>query len=495
MVLNPGAAGDGLRHAFNQNHENDMDQQSRAMPTPTGLNPEEENPEIEDKSFVQCNPNPNLYNTENGNPPVSDTTYVEGGSTREQRDVKRLSDIKLGQNLMYPGGEGTVVARENFMLKIADNDSHVVTTVPVSETYFRDDILSTDGVTAQLWDLMAFQARTAALNKANIKDDVIKAYLYREWHDIPDTVQDILKEVNYFDGNPHGGVEGREPDFSGQNEESRSFRDVTQLRHVTEPYQDKAAPAFKSDVEHNALGGVVTDTPIDATDEYEDDRPGLDSKPLSGADTLVAQGPTGQAGTERRIRQPKDLTDEPTDPKWNEEQKGEQQQAAITGKPDMKSPHKEDVEWGEEKKFHDEEDKEKQIGSYPSQTHMPTTNKQTHEPSTNPPTMAGTTKDEDRGVASDAQGFQGAKPNQQAREKGEQQQAAITGKPDLREGDEEVEKEGMDSGTSGATGPTYADGPKRNKASELSIKNKYNSRWGVRRASEEDIKRLLNTNP
>jgi len=426
MVLNPGAMGDGLRHAFNQGRDDDK---PTSVPTPTGLNQEDEREE-QDKAYVRCNADPNLYNTESGQIPVNDNQMVESGSNRTERDLKRLNRVKLGDTLTYQGQEGTVVARSgsNF-ITLADNESHIVQTMPISETYFKSDIIGDGNIKAQMWDLMARDARSALLSKAGILDDVQKAYLYRDWDDVPEQVQGVIKEI--AGEPPHGGVEGREPTHNDQNEESRSFRDVTQPAHVTAPYEDKSAPAFakdKSDVEHGAYGGVVTDTPIDATDEYEDDRP---KKPLSGAQTAANEGPSGQTGSKR------DVKDEPKDPKkspgvhdrWSENRKGDQQQAAITGKPDLR---------GEE-------------------------------------------KDEDSGVGQSAGGWQGAKPNAQAAEKGEQQQAAITGKPDLRkEEDEEVDKEGD---------KTFADGPKR--IAEKNYVNKYNTRWGLRQASQEDIQRMF----
>jgi len=108
-------------------------------------------------------------------------------------------------------------------------------------------------------------------------------------------------------------------------------------------------------------------------------------------------------------------------------------------------------------------------------------------------------------VGQDSSGWQGAKPNAQASEKGEQQQAAITGKPDLKkEDDEEVDKSEQNlAGITGEpnddnknpknkeqnskTGPSFGDGPIRTK----NIINKNNTRWGTRQASQEDIQRLF----
>jgi len=396
---------------------------------------------------------------------------TETGSNRVRRvdEQKRINRVKLGDTLSYRGGEGTVVHRSNEYVKLADNESHIVTTVPVSETYYREDIIGDGNIQAKMWDLMQRDQRSALLNKHNILGDTQKAYLYRDWNDVPTQVQEILKLETAYDsgaGTSHGGVEGREPDFSGRNEESRSHRDLTEPHHVIAPYETKQAPAFnkseeekvgakfaKSDVEHGVYGGVVTDTPIDATDEYEDKRP---KKPLSGAQTAINEGPSGQTGTKRTVgNEPSDPTKSPgIHERWSETRK-DLDLASITGEGD-----KEDKD-----KFHDEKEK------------------QTHEPSTTPEALAGTTKDGDRGVGQDSAGWQGAKPNAQAAEKTETDMTAITGEPN---------KKKEEGGTSGTTNAVHGDGPqhladKSEREREVSIINKGNTRWGLRQASKEDI--------
>jgi len=427
---------DGLRHQHQQGFNSEQDTQPRYDKTPSGLNPEDEQKDPE-KAFVATNPNGNLYNTENDKPVMPDVQMTETGSNRKERDLKRLDRVKLNDHIAYSFGQGTVVGKNNMYVQIANDDTQHIDIVPIGETYFPEDSISAGNIENQMWDMMAQQTRSFLLNKINIVGDVQKAYLYRDWDDMPRDVKDILtdKAINYYDAPPHGGVEGREPDHSGRNEESRSYRDIIEPKHVTRPVDDAQAPGTKkSDVEHGVYGGVVTDTPIEATDEYEDDRP---KKPLSGAE--AEGGATGQSVENKRpdmSKEPKDPKEYPTDPKWDERQK-DQQQAAITGKPDLREGD-ETVE-----------------------------------------------KDEDSGVKPESSGFKGAQTNAQASEKTEDEKktetdmTAITGEPKKKETD----------------GPTFADGPKRNKAFELEIINKFNSRWGPRQASKEDIKRLMEDNP
>jgi len=429
-----GGISDGLRHQHQQGPLDQNDTHPRAVPTPTGLNPEDEKKDPE-KAFVSPSHDGNLYNTENDKPVMPEVAMTEPGSNRKDRDLKRLDRVKLNDHVAYSYGEGTVIGKHNLMVQIANDDTNHIDVVPIGETYFKEDSISAGNIENQMWDLMAQQTRSYLLTKYNIIGDTQKAYLYRDWDDMPRPLREILtdKAYNYFDDVPHGGVEGREPSHNDENEESRSHRDLTQPPHVTAPYKDPQAPgAKKSDVEHNVLGGIVTDTPIDATDEYEDDRP---KKPLSGAE--AEGGATGQSVENKRpdlSKEPLDPKDKPTDEKWDERQK-DQQQAAITGKPDLREGD-ETVE-----------------------------------------------KDEDSGVRPESAGFKGSTTNAQASEKTETDMTAITGEPNENKDKDKV-------------GPTHGQGPQHmDKAYELEIINKYNSRWGPRTASKEDIKRLMEDNP
>jgi len=79
MVLNPGAMGDGLRHSYNQNQARSKPEAQEA-PQASGLNPEDEHPESEDKSFVSRYPDGNLYNTEVDKPVRDNPPMVNPGS-------------------------------------------------------------------------------------------------------------------------------------------------------------------------------------------------------------------------------------------------------------------------------------------------------------------------------------------------------------------------------------------------------------------------------
>jgi len=313
-----------------------------------------------EQAFSTPNHNGNLYNTENDKP-VDDRPMVETGANQKVVDEKRLERTKVGNEVQYGDTQGIVVKREGEYLTVFNKDQDIQQQIHISDTYFKDDVIM--NVEAQLWDKINFDARVAILGKANIKSEqATNDFVHRDWFDLPESLRDVIKDSSgvtaaQFTEQPHGGMAGREQGFNDKTQESESWRDLTNNPHVASPYKDKTpdglekdldgsagaaivgspnkededkdekkfhdelADENKSDVEHGVYGGVVTDTPFDAVPDYEEDQR------------------EGHLARQRQIEptvEPTDPKDNPTDPKWNEEHKGEQQQAAITGKPDLK---------------------------------------------------------------------------------------------------------------------------------------------------------------
>jgi len=247
---------DGLRYAFNQNHDLDSDPK-----------PAKDKKRVDDKAFTARSPDGNLYNTENDKP-IKDTAMVETGSNRTVVDEHRAKMIKLGDEVNYRDKKGVVIAKEDMFVTIQHED--IMEKVHVGETYFDGDLINN-----QLWDRMAIEQRQSLLFKSGIP---IKPYVERNWFSLPEQVRDIIKDSPPYTEPSHGGFAGREEGIT-RDDESRSFRDVTQPEHVTRPYKDERD---KSDVESGVYGGVRTETPFDATEDYEEDH-NRAKKPLSGA--------------------------------------------------------------------------------------------------------------------------------------------------------------------------------------------------------------------
>ncbi len=320
---------DGLRHAFNQNPKVDTNDNH---PTEDKGAPAFD--KKEEKAFVAASPNGNLYNTENDKPVKMEIPQGMEGSNRKEIDRDRLEHAEVGKEVSYSGGVGVVVERRGMFLTIYNKKIDTFDKVHAGETYVPGDAITMGGLN-KYWDDITAQNKLDLLTNVNIP--ILKDFQYRRWSQIPREIQDVIKEGTYMGEPSHGGMEGREPAHTGRNEESQSFRDVTQPAHVTRPYKDKPAKAFgKSDVEQGMYGGIsTTQDPMDANDEYEDKRP---KKPLAGGQT-AADERTATVGSKR------ERTD-PNKPRENigYNQKADQNLASITGEPSKKKEPEEETQ-------------------------------------------------------------------------------------------------------------------------------------------------------
>jgi len=314
-----------------------------------------------EQAFTTPNHNGNLYNTENDKPvddkqmvnegDTQDTMYTEPGSNRKVIDTKRIQRTKVGDTVIHEGDESTVVGKNGFMLKLYNTDKDTIITVPVGETAFRDDILSGSNIEQQMWDKTSMEARHEMLGKARVNQ---KDFASRDWFDLPKELRTVLKDqdqsMSGWTEPARGGFAGREPGMT-RDDESKSWRDQFNNPHVFTSLNEPQAAALKtdikvnpegivgededgkvhkedrqnraaivgdndreghegdsletkSDVEHGAYGGVVTDTPFEATPDYEET---ITDDKLSGAQEEIATVGNSPA---RHPKNPKDNTEE-----------------------------------------------------------------------------------------------------------------------------------------------------------------------------------------
>jgi hypothetical protein len=244
---------------------------------------------------------------------------------------ERVKHAKVGSTVAYTKGHGTIVSKSGSFVTIYNSEADAYDTVHAGETYIPGDTISM-GVMNQLWDQMQMESRVAALHKANIQD--IQHFVDRNWSQLPMSLKDVLKLMPGTASNkpvestmtPQGRntqigttgtrlntgrtlgekkptVESKGPERKrkpagegagaaaeaaarrstgapGTKKESKDegVTFATGLDKATN-YGELATEIYKlrnqlkSDVEHGAPGGVVTDTPFDATEDYEEKRP------------------------------------------------------------------------------------------------------------------------------------------------------------------------------------------------------------------------------
>jgi len=309
-------------------------------------------------AFSTPNHNGNLYNMENDDPVQDRAAESLQLVTNDQKvtrvDSKRLQHAKLGDKVKYFGGEGEVVAREGYNLKVFNEANNVVEMVPISNTIFQSEVL--DDIELKMWDRMNFDMRNSILAKVNI---TAKEFVGRDWHDLPKELQTVIKDqANLWSEPSRGGFAGREPGIT-RDSESQSFRDAINPRHVAKPQTDDTAEGLekisdkpvksnikqnpegivgededgkvsqaktnmaaivgdndreghkeqrsetKSDEERGMYGGISTETePLDATDDYEEE-----PQTPNATQIEIDSAPTGQTST-REHKDPRDEKDQ-----------------------------------------------------------------------------------------------------------------------------------------------------------------------------------------
>jgi len=328
------------------------------------------------QSFTTPNHNGNLYNQENDKPANQKSPP---GLQRE-----KMANRHVGETINYNLGVGTVVEKRGMYITVANNDSKHVDTVHVDQTWKAGEMLEN-----RLWDSMAMEARGMLLYKSKMPT----TFIGRTWYQLPDVVKTHLELVsktpaegttgssdNYFEPS-RGGFEGREPGKTRDEGETESYWDKTDTHPNDPPKSDKRqaqalqglsgstgaavvgshkATAFvtKSDVEHGMYGGITTDQePLEAQEDYEErkregrranqeleDHKTGDKKTRIELEDKAEDDKCETCGSEAHTTSQHDVTkgedcstcggSDHTTAQHDNISK-EQQQAAITGKPDM----------------------------------------------------------------------------------------------------------------------------------------------------------------
>ena len=222
---------------------------------------------------------------------------------KQSNIYEKIQHIKLGNLVAYTKGIGKIVKKDGAYVTVFNEEANSYDQVHVGETYVPGDTISM-GVMNKLWDQMQQEVRMGLLSKAKIQQPL--HFVSRSWNQLPNELKEVLKmpkvivggkEYNTSDSQAASwnknvpesfrNSPGSAETMAGKKiiEGSQSDKKVTtkptakpkrstkkpQVRTALSHYLDRKTPVKKSDVEHGAYGGVVTDTPFDADDEYEED--------------------------------------------------------------------------------------------------------------------------------------------------------------------------------------------------------------------------------
>jgi len=408
-------------------------------------------------AFSTPNHNGNLYNMENDDPVndrAAESLQLVGNDHKVTRvDSKRLQHAKLGDKVKYFGGDGRVVAREGYNLKVFNEASDVVEMVPISSTIFQSEVL--DDIELKMWDRMNFDMRQSVLTKVNVP---VKEFVNRDWHDLPRELQTVIKDAaNLWSEPSRGGFAGREPGIT-RDSESESFHDKINPKHVAKPQKDDQADALKVNVTKPIRGHDWGYWNEKLRDEYPDEK-------TRGA-------VIGSMENKSNIKQnPEGII-------------GEDEDGSVTDKTNMAAiVGDNDREGHKEQRSETKSDEERGMyGGISTEIEPLDATDDYEEKPRQIPNVA------QREIDSAPTGQTNTRESKDPRNERDQIGYNQDKFPDklkaceICDGDhkteDHVEKDGLTSASgTGITNPTYGD---KQRKKELEIKNKFNTRWGPR---------------
>jgi hypothetical protein len=198
---------------------------------------------------------------------AKDDKQAEGLKNKRGLDIQKLQYTKLGNTVNYSKGSGTIVAKDGMYVTVFNEAADAYDKVHVGETYLPGDSISM-GVMNKLWDQMAQETRSSLLRKAKIADP--QHFISRTWLEIPQSLKDVIQKKDYAMGPDPSNRLGAKPMSSDNKPQGKGKDPTINIEPEDDLFGERSHPYNKSDVEHGALGGVVTDTPFDAPADYEE---------------------------------------------------------------------------------------------------------------------------------------------------------------------------------------------------------------------------------
>ena len=144
------------------------------MPYGTGL----------DTAFNQDEPQQNI----NTHPKKVKTPE---GLEKTTVDYDKIQHLKVGELVAYTKGQGTIVKKDGAYVTIFNEDAGAYDQVHAGETYIPGDTISM-GIMNQLWDQMNYETRMASLHKAEVQEPL--HFVDRKWNELPSNLKEVIQK-------------------------------------------------------------------------------------------------------------------------------------------------------------------------------------------------------------------------------------------------------------------------------------------------------------
>ena len=388
-------------------------------------------------------------------------------------DMDRIQHTTVGNEVAYTKGQGTIVSKRGAYVTIYNKDANAYDQVHAGETYIPGDTISM-GIMNQLWDQMALETRQSLLSKALVAQP--EYYVGKTWNDLPLNLKEVLKLSPSYTS--VGSKYANPPKGAHIDSTSRGIDSKTGKPKISQP---GSKDPFAGD-SHTATSGTSRSTKPTRAFRSVDGKPkDMTERQASTYDKKVPQklrdDPSFSAGETtvggKHLNQTKpDKTKKPAAQDAKPQYHGE---TTVGGKPLESSKKTMDdlVKAISDARFSMLMARIKAEGSEKSDLE--------HN------ALGGVTTDTPFDAPED---YEDDKRHQLCNEfqhekvkepKDNKQHEILTGKAG------EVEKEGgaVTSGTAGVANAVYGE-------KEREVKNKYNTRYGMRQVSKSEAERFLN---
>lgn len=174
------------------------------MPYGTGL----------DTAFNQDEPQQNI----NTHPKKVKTPE---GLKKESVDYDKIQHLKVGEMVAYTKGQGTIVRKDGAYVTIFNEDAGAYDQVHAGETYIPGDTISM-GIMNQLWDQMNYETRMASLHKAEVQEPL--HFVDRKWNELPSNLKEVIqkKSPTYTSVGPNYQGGRRPTSIGGEKQQENS---------------------------------------------------------------------------------------------------------------------------------------------------------------------------------------------------------------------------------------------------------------------------------
>jgi|LWDU01.1.fsa_nt_gi hypothetical protein len=193
---------------------------------------------------------------------IDDETYIGLPANEKRTKMNKIQDTHIGDLInFYVNGvndKGVVTKMSGAYIEIVKEDGKIHN-IHINDTFFVKNI-----IVNKTWDDMDGTERTLALTKARAPSP---RFIGKDWNQLPRELQDVLTKTGFtYEDGVTRDAETEDHDRMGNFQDKGVGAALAVADAATSLMGED-----KSDVEQGVYGGIPTNTPFDADEDYEEE--------------------------------------------------------------------------------------------------------------------------------------------------------------------------------------------------------------------------------